>query len=164
MVSVCPTLFWPAALLAHGRSIHGPYLGCHERRQPGKETVMLANSNATANLAVKDLARAKAFYEETLGLKQVDEMAGDLIVYKSGDTVINVYRSEFAGTNKATALTWTVGGEIGAIVQALKSKGVAFEHYEMPGLSLEGDVHVGYGMKVEWFKDPVGNILCIAGE
>jgi len=125
---------------------------------------MLANSNATANLAVKDLARAKAFCEETLGLKQVDEMAGDLIVYKSGDTVINVYRSEFAGTNKATAMTWTVGSEIGAIVQALKSKGVAFEHYEMPGLALEGDVHAGYGMKVAWFKDPDGNILCLAGE
>ncbi|BCG91256.1 VOC family protein [Mesorhizobium sp. 131-2-1] len=125
---------------------------------------MLANSNATANLAVKDLARAKTFYEGTLGLKQVDEMAGDLIVYKSGDTVINVYRSEFAGTNKATALTWTVGSEIGAIVQALKSKGVAFEHYEMPGLALEGDVHAGYGMKVAWFKDPDGNILCLAGE
>ena len=125
---------------------------------------MLANSNATANLAVKDLATAKAFYEGTLGLKQVDEMAGDLIVYKSGDTVINVYRSEFAGTNKATALTWTAGSEIGAIVQALKSKGVAFEHYEMPGLSLEGDVHAGYGMKVAWFKDPDGNILCLAGE
>jgi len=125
---------------------------------------MLANSNATANLAVKDLARAKTFYEGTLGLKQVDEMAGDLIVYKSGDTVINVYRSEFAGTNKATAMTWTVGSEIGAIVQALKSKGVAFEHYEMPGLALEGDVHAGYGMKVAWFKDPDGNILCLAGE
>ncbi|TIN51029.1 MAG: VOC family protein, partial [Mesorhizobium sp.] len=68
------------------------------------------------------------------------------------------------GTNKATALTWTVGDQIGAIVQALKSKGVTFERYEMPGLTLEGDVHVGYGMKVAWFKDPDGNILCLAGE
>lgn len=125
---------------------------------------MLANSNAAANLAVKDLSKAKGFYEGTLGLKQVDDMAEELIVYKSGDTVINVYRSEFAGTNKATALTWTVGDQIGAIVRALKSKGVAFEHYEMPGLTLEGDVHVGYGMKVAWFKDPDGNILCLAGE
>ena len=47
---------------------------------------MLENSNATANLAVKDLGRAKAFYEGTLGLSQVDEMGGELIVYKSGDT------------------------------------------------------------------------------
>ncbi|ESX81362.1 VOC family protein [Mesorhizobium sp. M0027] len=120
---------------------------------------MLANSNATANLAVKDLAKARAFYEGTLGLKEVHNGGGELIVYKSGDTSINVYRSNFAGTNKATAVTWTVGDELGKIVEALKSKGVAFEHYDMPGLTLEGDVHVGQGMKVAWFKDPDGNIL-----
>ncbi|MEI9426704.1 VOC family protein [Mesorhizobium sp. Cs1299R1N3] len=120
---------------------------------------MLENSNATANLAVRDLARAKAFYAGTLGLKQVHDEGGELIVYKSGNTTINVYRSQFAGTNKATAVTWTVGDAIGTVVAALKSKGVVFEHYEMPGLTLEGDVHVGQGMKVAWFKDPDGNIL-----
>ena len=125
---------------------------------------MLQNSNATANLAVKDLAKAKAFYEGTLGLKQVDDMGDELVVYKSGDTLINVYQSQFAGTNKATALTWTVGDQIGDVVKSLKSKGVAFEHYEMPGLTLEGDVHVGDGMKVAWFKDPDGNILNLVGK
>ena len=122
---------------------------------------MLANSNAAANLAVKDLAKAKTFYEGTLGLRQVDDMAGELVVYKSGDTVINVYHSEFAGTNKATAVTWNVGDEIAPVVKSLKSKGVAFEHYEMPGLSLDGDIHVGGGMKVAWFKDPDGNIFSL---
>ncbi|MEI9409098.1 VOC family protein [Mesorhizobium salmacidum] len=120
---------------------------------------MLENSNATANLAVRDLAKAKAFYAGTLGLKQVHDEGGELIVYKSGNTTVNVYRSQFAGTNKATAVTWTVGDAIGTVVAALKSKGVVFEHYEMPGLTLEGDVHVGQGMKVAWFKDPDGNIL-----
>ncbi|MER9235740.1 VOC family protein [Mesorhizobium sp. M0622] len=120
---------------------------------------MLANSNATANLAVKDLAKARAFYEDILGLTEIHNEGGELIVYKSGDTSINVYRSNFAGTNKATAVTWMVGDEIDNIVKALKSKGVAFEHYDMPGLALEGDIHVGQGMKVAWFKDPDGNIL-----
>ncbi|MER9613759.1 VOC family protein [Mesorhizobium sp. M0207] len=120
---------------------------------------MLANSNATANLAVKDLAKARAFYEGVLGLKEVHNEGGELIVYKSGDTSINVYRSNFAGTNKATAVTWTVGDELGKIVEALKSKGVTFEHHDMPGLTLEGDIHVGHGMKVAWFRDPDGNIL-----
>ncbi|MER9128779.1 VOC family protein [Mesorhizobium sp. M0768] len=120
---------------------------------------MLANSNATANLAVKDLAKARAFYEGVLGLKEVHNEGGELIVYKSGDTSINVYRSNFAGTNKATAVTWTVGDELGKIVEALKSKGVTFEHYDMPGLTLEGDIHVGHDMKVAWFRDPDGNIL-----
>ncbi len=93
---------------------------------------MLANSNATANLAVKDLAKAKAFYEDVLGLTEVHNEGGELIVYKCGDTSINVYRSQFAGTNKATAVTWMVGDEIEKIVEALKSKGVVFEHYDMP--------------------------------
>ncbi|RWA77504.1 VOC family protein [Mesorhizobium sp.] len=125
---------------------------------------MLENSNATANLAVKDLEKAKAFYEGTLGLSQVDDIDGELIVYKSGDTLINVYRSQFAGTNKATAATWAVGDQIEPIVKSLRSKGVTFEHYNMPGLALEGDIHVGSGMKVAWFKDPDGNILNLVGE
>ncbi|OHV58192.1 glyoxalase [Mesorhizobium sp. LCM 4576] len=125
---------------------------------------MLQNSNATANLAVKDLEKAKAFYDGTLGLKQVDDMGGELVVYKSGDTFINVYHSQFAGTNKATAVTWAVGDGIEPIVKSLRSKGVSFEHYEMPGLTLEGDIHVGQGMKVAWFKDPDGNILNLVGE
>ena len=120
---------------------------------------MLGKTNATANIAVRDLAVARKFYEDTLGLAQVDAEGDEVIVMKSGDTLINVYRSEFAGTNKATAVTWTVGDEIGRIVEALKAKGVSFEHYDMPGSTLEGDLHVGYGMKVAWFKDPDGNIL-----
>ncbi|TJW50781.1 MAG: VOC family protein [Mesorhizobium sp.] len=120
---------------------------------------MLANSNATANLAVKDLAKAKAFYEGVLGLTEVHNEGGELIVYKSGDTSINVYRSKFAGTNKATAVTWMVGDEIEKIVGALRSKGVVFEHYDMPHTTIEGDIYVGHGMKVAWFKDPDGNIL-----
>ncbi|TPL05045.1 MULTISPECIES: VOC family protein [unclassified Mesorhizobium] len=125
---------------------------------------MLENSNVTASLAVKDIAKARAFYEGTLGLSQVDDMDGELIVYKSGDTLINVYHSQFAGTNKATAATWAVGDRIEPIVKSLRSKGITFEHYDMPGLSLEGDIHVGSGMKVAWFKDPDGNILNLVGK
>jgi catechol 2,3-dioxygenase-like lactoylglutathione lyase family enzyme len=120
---------------------------------------MLGKTDAVANVAVKDLAVAKRFYEGTLGLTQVDAEGDEVIVMKSGDTLINVYRSEFAGTNKATSVTWTVGDEIDRIVKALKAKNVPFEHYDMPGIKLEGDIHVGYGMKVAWFKDPDGNIL-----
>jgi catechol 2,3-dioxygenase-like lactoylglutathione lyase family enzyme len=128
-------------------------------RQMSEEVNMLGKTNAAANIAVKDLPAARKFYEETLGLTPVHEEGEDVVVMKSGDTLINVYRSQFAGTNKATAVTWTVGDEIGRIVRALKDKGIAFEHYDMPGTTLEGDIHVGYGMKVAWFKDPDGNIL-----
>ncbi|RQO47440.1 glyoxalase [Variovorax sp. KBW07] len=120
---------------------------------------MLGNIDAVANLAVKDLAVARRFYEDTLGLAQVDAEGEELIVFRSGGTVVNVYRSAFAGTNKATAVTWSVGGDIARIVDALKAKGVRFEHYDMPGTTLEGDLHVMGDMKVAWFKDPDGNIL-----
>lgn len=120
---------------------------------------MIADRDAVANLAVKDLNKARAFYEGTLGLEAVGEEGDEVIVFRSGKTRINVYRSKEAGTNKATAVTWLVGDQVKATVQELKSKGVKFEHYDMPGLTLDGDVHVGYGMEVAWFKDPDGNIL-----
>ena len=72
-----------------------------------------------------------------------------------------MYRSSFAGTNKATAVTWTVD-DIDDVVRTLKAKGVTFEHYDMPNTKHEGDVHVAGHMKVAWFKDPDGNILSVA--
>ena len=78
---------------------------------------------------------------------------------ESGNTTLNVYTSRYAGTNKATAVTWTVGDKIEETVRALKAKGVTFEHYDMPGMKVEGDIHIGGDMKVAWFKDPDGNIL-----
>ncbi|MEO5325005.1 VOC family protein [Mesorhizobium sp. CC13] len=120
---------------------------------------MLGHVNAVANLAVKDMARAKRFYQDTLGLEEVDHMGEEVSVLKSGDTLVNVYRSEFAGTNKATAVTWAVGDRIDGLVSELKTKGISFEHYDMPETKLEGDIHVFGDIRVAWFKDPDGNIL-----
>jgi len=122
---------------------------------------MLGNKEAAANIAVRNIETAKKFYEGTLGLKQVAAEGNDLIVYRSGSATIFVYRSDYAGTNKATALTWTVGDEVENIARALKAKGVPFEHYDMPGMKMKGDVHVAPTMKIAWFKDPDGNILSI---
>ena len=124
---------------------------------------MLGTKQTAANIAVKDLARARKFYEGTLGLHKVGEEGDELVAYKSGDALIYVYRSEHAGSNKATALTWNAGGDVESEVKALKAKGVAFEHYDnMPGMKVRGDLHVGHDMKIAWFKDPDGNILSIA--
>ncbi|MET0329847.1 MAG: hypothetical protein ABW154_00315, partial [Dyella sp.] len=59
---------------------------------------------------------------------------------------------------------WMVGPRIGELARALKAKGVVFEHYAMPGMTLEGDVHVAEGHRIAWFKDPDGNILSLVGE
>ncbi|MBA2485928.1 MAG: VOC family protein [Nitrospira sp.] len=123
---------------------------------------MLGNTDAVANIAVTNLKTARKFYEGTLGLTQVGSEGDELIVYRSGKTTINVYKSDQAGTNKATAVTWAVGDDVEGVVRALKAKGITFEHYDMPGMTREGDVHIGGDMKVAWFKDPDGNILNIA--
>lgn len=122
---------------------------------------MLGNVDSTAMIAVRDLMVARKFYEQILGLRQVGAEGSEVVTFLSGKSRINVYRSEFAGTNRATALAWAVGDRIEDIVGDLKSKGVAFEHYHMPGLTQKGDIHVAGKMKVAWFKDPDGNVLSI---
>src|SRR5262245_7810995 len=121
---------------------------------------MLRDTNAIATVPVKDLGTAAKFYEKTLGLSRAGAEDGEVIMYESGDTTINVYRSSFAGTNKATAVTWAVD-DVEDVVSTLKGKGVKFEHYDMPNTRLEGDVHVSGDIKVAWFKDPDGNILSV---
>jgi len=120
---------------------------------------MLADSTAVATVAVKDLDAARRFYGGTLGLPEIGRQGEEVAIYRSGNSTVNVYRSEFAGTNKATAVTWSVGDQLDDMVAALKSKGVRFERYDMPGATMAGDVHVFGEVRVAWFKDPDGNIL-----
>lgn len=124
---------------------------------------MLGKADATPMIAVKDIDRAKQFYTDTLGLKPFEEMGGEFFMLKSGDTTVNVYKSEFAGTNKATTLTFDVD-DIDAEVRELKDKGITFEHYDVQGLKPDGDIYSGEGMKTAWFKDPDGNILSLVEE
>lgn len=105
---------------------------------------------------------AKQFYEGKLGFKQSGEMGPGSVSYRTGNSTIFVYESQYAGTNEATAVTFIVGDEIEAIVQTLKKAGVSFEHYDMPDTRRQGDLHLAGGLKLAWFKDPDGNILALA--
>jgi predicted enzyme related to lactoylglutathione lyase len=125
---------------------------------------MLGDKSASAVIAVKDMEKAAKFYEGTLGLTKTDMSDPSGTMYKSGDSMIFVYPSEYAGTNKATALAWGVGDDLDKIIEDLKTKGVTFEHYDMPGMKLEGDVHVMGDMRAAWFKDPDGNILNLVNQ
>jgi catechol 2,3-dioxygenase-like lactoylglutathione lyase family enzyme len=120
---------------------------------------MLENKDAIATIAVKDLDAASKFYEATLGLKPTGVQNAEVRVYRSGNSKVLVYRSQYAGTNKASTVTWSVGDDLDRIVKDLKAKGVVFEHYDLPGLTRQGDVHVAGEFKAVWFKDPDGNIL-----
>lgn len=123
--------------------------------------MIIADIDAQPTVAVKELNRAKAFYGEVLGLKPVGPDMPTVQTYLAGRTVIVVYESQFAGTNQGTAITWAVGGGFDPAVAELKAKGVVFEHYDMPGVTLKGDVHEAGGMKLAWFKDPDGNVIHI---
>jgi len=125
---------------------------------------VLRAKEAMATVAVRDLAKAKKFYEQTLGLTLTDQQEQEALTYQAGGTRLLVYRSQYAGSNQATATTWVVGSDMEKVVQSLKGKGVSFEHYNMPGMTLKGDIHVADRIKAAWFKDPDGNIHALVSE
>ena len=122
---------------------------------------MLRDKAALATLPVKDIEVARTFYQETVGLTPVETEEDGVVGFKSGESTVLVYESAFAGTNRATAATWVVGEELDDVVRTLKSKGVQFEHYDLPETSRRGDVHESGHTRVAWFKDPDGNILSL---
>ncbi len=119
---------------------------------------MLKDVEVLANVAVSDRAKAKEFYSDKLGLNLADEsMAG--LTYQCGPGKLFVYESaNSAGKGEATCATWTVT-DLEPIVNDLKSKGVEFNHFEMPQGEWQGDMLVMGGMKAAWMKDPDGNTL-----
>lgn len=124
---------------------------------------MLSNVDAVATVATKDIQRAGEFYEKKVGLTKLESPEKEVLMFQSGNSRLLVYRSEFAGTNKATAVTWAVD-DVDGTVRDLKSKGITFEHYDFPNLKMEGDVHVMGSNRAAWFKDPDGNILAIVSK
>ena len=126
---------------------------------------MLNDNDIIATIAVKDLKKAQKFYEETLGLKRDSgPQQPTTLSLASGRSRLLIYESKFAGTNQATSATWAID-DVAGTVAALRAKGVRFEHYkDLPGLKVEGDLHVAGEFQVAWFKDPDGNILQIVSD
>jgi len=119
---------------------------------------MLKDIDSSAIVAVSDLSRARAFYHETLGLDLTQDN-DSVLSFRTGRTTLNVYVSDFAGTNKANAVVWGVGDQIDAIVADLAAKGARFEHYPSMGMDYRDGIHSSGDFKAVWLKDPDGNIL-----
>jgi catechol 2,3-dioxygenase-like lactoylglutathione lyase family enzyme len=121
---------------------------------------MLQQSPMYAYIPAKDVARARTFYEGKLGFKPGPQLAGGVTYECAGGTSCFLYPTPNAGTSKASQAFWQVA-DIEREVAELKSRGVTFEEYDMPGMkSVNGIVTAG-GAKAAWFKDSEGNIMAV---
>ena len=122
---------------------------------------MLSAGEIHANIPAADLGRARAFYTQTLGLEPAHEDDNTLTFPTPGGSWFQVYLTSYAGTGKHTIAQWEVG-DLAAEVDALKSKGVAFERYDQSGSDIdEKGIFRGEGPLIAWFKDPAGNVLSV---
>jgi hypothetical protein len=120
---------------------------------------MLSEFPLMARLAASDIGRAKAWYAEKLGLvPEVEEMGGQVLNYRTGDTWFALYQSGFAGTAQNTVAGWTVK-EIESLMAELRGRGVVFNEYDFGEIkTVDGLMSMG-GYKAAWFTDSEGNII-----
>ena len=124
---------------------------------------MLAGHRAYATIPTRDIARAKRWYEEKLGLKPaMDAPYGSLYRLADGTGFV-LYPTEFAGKAPNTLMGF-VTRDLDGDVKKMKAKGVKFEEYDMPGLKTVNSIATMGPMKGAWFKDSDGNILSIGTE
>jgi predicted enzyme related to lactoylglutathione lyase len=121
---------------------------------------MLSTSPIHAYIPASDVARARKFYEGTVGLVPKLEYAGG-VIYDCGGSEVFLYPTPNAGTSKASQAFWQVS-DVEAEVAHLKSRGVKFEEYDMPGIPMKNSIATGGGAKTAWFKDTEGNILAVS--
>ncbi len=121
---------------------------------------MLRTAPIRAYIPARDLSRARQFYENTVGLAPKEEYAGG-VVYECGGSEVFLYPTPNAGTSRASQAFWQVD-DIEAEVAELKSRGVKFEEYDMPGVPMRNGIATGGGAKTAWFKDTEGNILAVS--
>jgi len=119
---------------------------------------MLEGYTSAAIVPCRDVAAAKRFYTETLGLP-LAEAQDDVFTLTTGTSKLNVYRSDFAGTNQANAVVWGAGGDVEAIAADLRAKGVTLDEYPDGFDEVKDGVHVKDDFRAIWFRDPDGNIL-----
>jgi catechol 2,3-dioxygenase-like lactoylglutathione lyase family enzyme len=122
---------------------------------------MLKNSPIVPYLPVADVGRARKFYEGKLGLKPKEEYAGGVMYECGSGSWVFMYPSAGAATSKDSTAFWAVD-DVATEVADLKTRGVVFEEYDMPGIKTENSIATGGGARTAWFKDSEGNILAIS--
>src|SRR5687767_4215015 len=121
---------------------------------------MLKDATIHVYLPASNVPRARKFYEEVIGLTPKQEFAGG-VFYECGGAVAFLYPTPNAGTSKASQAFWQVA-DVEAEVAELKARGVVFEEYDMPGVTMKNSIATGGGAKTAWFTDTEGNILAVS--
>jgi len=120
---------------------------------------MLENATASATLPAKDLARARAFYEEKLGLKPAED-SPDGLRYECGDGRFLLFESAGEPSGTHTQLGWQVEN-LETAVEQLRRNGVVFEEYDLPGFKTVNGIAQYGDDRGAWFKDSEGNLLAL---
>ena len=121
---------------------------------------MLSTAAIRAYIPASNVARARKFYEQTIGLRPRQEYSGG-VIYECGGAEVFMYPTPNAGTSKASQAYWQVA-DVEAEVAELKARGVKFEEYDMPGVTMKNSIATAGGAKTAWFKDTEGNILAVS--
>jgi predicted enzyme related to lactoylglutathione lyase len=121
---------------------------------------MLQNAPMYSYIPAKDVARARRFYEDKVGLKPKQEIAGGVVYEFGKGTACFLYPTQNAGTSRASQAYWQVQ-DIERELAELKKRGVQFEEYDMPAMKTVNSIFTGGGAKAAWFKDSEGNILAV---
>ncbi|TYK71802.1 VOC family protein [Comamonas sp. Z3] len=124
---------------------------------------MLSQSAVTTMLPVMDLARARAFYEECLGLQPGELRPDGKFVYRVGGSALALFPRPGGTKAEHTAISFQVS-DIAASIRELKGRGVVFEDYDFPDFKTVDHVCVLAAEKAAWFKDTEGNYLCLHEE
>jgi len=121
---------------------------------------MLKDAPIVPYIPAADIARAREFYENKVGLVAKQEIAGGVVYECAGGSWIFLYQSAGAGTSKASQAFWQVK-DVEAEVVELRARGVRFEEYDQPGFKTVNGIFTGGGSRAAWFKDSEGNIMAL---
>jgi catechol 2,3-dioxygenase-like lactoylglutathione lyase family enzyme len=122
---------------------------------------MLGDAPAFSGFSVEDVAAARTFYRDVLGLVVLDRDGGMLDLELAGGHRVLVYERPGHQPASFTILNFSVE-DVPATVAALTERGVRFEHYEGTAAATDDDgVFRGRGPLIAWFTDPAGNVLSV---
>jgi predicted enzyme related to lactoylglutathione lyase len=113
-----------------------------------------------AYIPARDIARARKFYEGTVGLVPKEQTNGGVVYEFAGGTACFLYPTPNAGTSQASQAFWDVD-DVDKLIGELKARGVKFEDYDIPGERSPAGAITAGGAKAAWFKDSEGNIMAL---